>query len=217
MDIAQTLAATGAPPTSPPAEKTLINSDFDTFLKMMTAQLKNQDPLNPIESADFAVQLATFSGVEQQAKTNKLLEAMQGQLGLSGMAQLASWVGREGRAVAPAWVDGAPISLSPNPASGTDKAIIAVYDTRGQLVSRDEIPVGRATVDWDPVDIQGNPLRAGQYTFKLESYNGDELLSTNSLEVYARIIEVRGGVDGTTVILEGGAEVPASAVTALRN
>ena len=48
------------------AAKAMINSDFETFLKMLTAQMENQDPLNPIESSDYAVQLATFSGVEQQ-------------------------------------------------------------------------------------------------------------------------------------------------------
>ena len=43
-----------------------LSSDFETFLRMLTTQLQNQDPLNPVDSADFAVQLATFSSVEQQ-------------------------------------------------------------------------------------------------------------------------------------------------------
>ena len=45
-------------------------ADFQTFLTMLTAQLKNQDPLSPMESTDFAIQLATFAGVEQQALGN---------------------------------------------------------------------------------------------------------------------------------------------------
>ena len=40
---------------------------------MLTTQIKNQDPLNPMEGTEFAVQLATFSGVEQQVQTNQLL------------------------------------------------------------------------------------------------------------------------------------------------
>ncbi len=90
---------------------TAIASDFETFLKMMTTQLKNQDPLNPIDSADYSVQLATFSGVEQQAKTNQLLEAMRGELGMMGMSQMASWVGREARVAAPVLVTGGPSVL----------------------------------------------------------------------------------------------------------
>jgi flagellar basal-body rod modification protein FlgD len=50
-----------------------ISSDFETFLKMLTVQMQNQDPLNPVDSSDYATQLATFSGVEQQVQTNDLL------------------------------------------------------------------------------------------------------------------------------------------------
>ena len=61
-----------------------ISSDFETFLLMLTTQLENQDPLNPIESQDFAVQLATFSGVEQQVLTNDLLSDLGQGFGSSG-------------------------------------------------------------------------------------------------------------------------------------
>ena len=55
-----------APATTPPASKAdnRISSDFNTFLKMLTTQLKNQDPLNPMDNSEYAAQLATFSGVE---------------------------------------------------------------------------------------------------------------------------------------------------------
>ena len=59
-------------------KSTVIGSDFDTFLKLLTTQMKNQDPLNPIDSTDYATQLATFSGVEQQTRTNQLLESLSG-------------------------------------------------------------------------------------------------------------------------------------------
>ncbi len=49
-----------------------VTSDYETFLRMLTTQLQNQDPMNPMESDDFAMQLATFSGVEQQVKTNEI-------------------------------------------------------------------------------------------------------------------------------------------------
>ena len=53
-----------------------VSSDFETFLKMLTVQMQNQDPLNPVDSSDYAIQLATFSGVEQQVKTNDLLASL---------------------------------------------------------------------------------------------------------------------------------------------
>ena len=88
-----------------------INSDFDTFLKMLTAQMRNQDPLNPVESADFAVQLATFSSVEQQVQTNELLSDLGAQMTTLGMGQLSGWIGLEAEARAPARFTGDPVSL----------------------------------------------------------------------------------------------------------
>lgn len=89
---------TSAAGSSTKTDGTKISTDYQMFLKMLTAQMKNQDPLNPIDSTDYATQLATFSGVEQQVKTNDLLTSLTGQLGVSGMGQLASWVGMEARA-----------------------------------------------------------------------------------------------------------------------
>ena len=86
---AATTRAASTTSTTPKAEST----NFDTFLKMLTTQLQNQDPLNPMEGSDFAVQLATFSGVEQQAQTNKLLQQMLTQSGGS-LGQLAEWIGK---------------------------------------------------------------------------------------------------------------------------
>ena len=102
-----TLPGAAKAPT-PPASKAdqLISSDFNTFLKMLTTQLKNQDPLNPMDNSEYAVQLATFSGVEQQVKTNTLLESLGTQLGLSGLSTYAGWVGKDARADMPVWYSG---------------------------------------------------------------------------------------------------------------
>lgn len=216
MDVSQ--VATALRPSMPEKDpKSSINADFDTFLRMMTTQLQNQDPTNPIDSADYAVQLATFSGVEQQARTNKLLESMQAEFGLMGMAQMAGWVGKEARSTAAVWVQGQPVTLSPVPATGADRAVLTVYNAQGNLVSREDVPLTTRSHDWAPLDATGAPLPAGTYTFKLESYAGDQMISDKPVEAYGRITEVRGGTSGTTLVLEGGAEVPASAVTALRD
>ena len=104
----------------------LIDSDFQTFLVMLTTQLENQDPLNPMEASEFAVQLATFSGVEQQVKSNDLLEGIQSQLGQMSMTQLAGWVGMEARVQAPVYVDGEAITIDPDPHPATDRMELVV-------------------------------------------------------------------------------------------
>ena len=67
---------TVSPSTAPQAkiETKKESSDFNLFLKLMTAQAKNQDPLNPTDPTNYATQLATLTQVEQQIKANTLLE-----------------------------------------------------------------------------------------------------------------------------------------------
>lgn len=215
MDIAQTTsAATNAVASAPQTNK--ISADFDTFLKMLTTQLKNQDPLKPIDSADYAVQLATFSGVEQQVKTNQLLENLGAQFGVMGMSQLAAWVGQEARAAGPVWMDGDAVTLAPDPKAGADRAVLVVRDAAGTMVSREDMPTNTLSYDWFGADIEGNPLPTGTYSLTMESYSGDRLLSTDPVQAYSRIMEAKNGPAGTTLILEGGIEVAAKDITALR-
>jgi flagellar basal-body rod modification protein FlgD len=67
-------------------EKTELSQDYDMFLRLMTAQLKNQDPLQPLDGTEFVAQLAQFSGVEQQIKTNERLDSLLGALTRSPIA-----------------------------------------------------------------------------------------------------------------------------------
>ena len=202
--------------TGTAAPKRLISSDFDTFLKMLTAQMQNQDPLNPIDSTDYATQLATFSGVEQQARTNDLLASLGSQMAVLGMSQLAAWVGQEARADAPVWMDGDPVTMQLAPAIGADRAVLVVRDSSGTVVSREDVPVEAGLYDWLGGDAAGDPLPDGAYGLSLESYSGETLLGEAPVESYARIIEARNGPAGATLVLEGGIEVPSARITALR-
>ena len=202
-------------PAAPP-RASAISSDFNTFLKMLTTQLKNQDPLKPIDSADYAVQLATFSGVEQQVKTNQLLEALSSQFGVMGMSQLAAWVGQEARAPGPVWMDGDAVSLAPDLKPGANRAVLVVRDASGTMVSREDMGANTTSYEWRGNDLQGNPLPTGKYSLSLESYAGDTLLGTGDVQAYSRIREAKNGPLGTTLILEGGIEVAAQDITALR-
>lgn len=192
------------------------SGDFQMFLKMLTAQMKNQDPLNPIQSSDYAVQLATFSGVEQQVKTNELLASLMGNLGVSGMGQLAAWVGMEARTTAAVPFSGQPIALYPSPAAEADRTVLVAYDQQGREVTRQEIPVSADPVNWTGATGTGGSVLHGTYAFRLESYGAGKLLETQAVEAFARIAEVRQGKDGAILALDGGATVAAADVRALR-
>lgn len=195
-----------------------ISSDFETFLRMLTVQMENQDPLNPVDSADFAVQLATFSNVEQQVQTNDLLRELMGQLETSGMAQLADWVGRDVRSTAPVALDGDPITLYPTLEPGTERATVVVRNSAGTEMTQIQIPTDGSPFEWAGVTTDGFPFPAGTYSFDVQSFSGDDLLGTNPAETYAPVTEVRRNADGATVIvLPGNVEVDADTVTAIRS
>jgi flagellar basal-body rod modification protein FlgD len=218
MDVSSISSTTSvASASTPAAEPAKITSDFNTFLRMLTVQMQNQDPLNPIDSADYAVQLATFSGVEQQVRTNQLLADLQGKFQQSGMAEMVGWIGKEARSDAPVQFQGTPVTLSPSPAVGANRAVLAVRDAAGNLVSREEIPVSSEPYQWLGAGIDGSPLPSGVYSIAVESLNGETVINSRPVEHYARVIEARGGTAGTTLLLEGGVEVLATRVTALRS
>ena len=121
--------------TAADADDSVISSDFETFLRLLTTQLENQDPLNPLDSSEFAVQLATFSSVEQQVKTNDLLRDLASGFGASGLTQLAGWVGMEARVNAPAAFDGTPITLAPEIDPASDAATLVVRGCSAPRIS----------------------------------------------------------------------------------
>ncbi|MFE3836641.1 flagellar hook capping FlgD N-terminal domain-containing protein [Pseudogemmobacter sonorensis] len=216
MTVTATNAFAAASTGSSTPSGAVLSSDFQTFLRMLTVQMQNQDPLNPIESTDYAVQLATFSGVEQQVLSNQILSAMSAQFSMIGMSQMAGWVGQEARAAADVWYSGSPVTLSPNPVATADRVVLVVRDGAGNTLSREEIPVAAGAYDWFGADATGERLAEGLYSLSVESWRGGELLREDAVEYYGTVTEARGGASGTVLVLEGGIEVAASAVTALR-
>ena len=211
-----TTASTPAAQAGTSDQGALLSSDFQIFLKMLTTQARNQDPLNPMDSSDYAQQLATFSGVEQQVRTNTLLESLAAQLGGGGLTQYAPWVGMEARVTAPVPFDGAPLTLYLSPVSGADRADLVTLDSAGNEVARYTAPLGTGSIVWAGTDAAGQSLPSGVYSFRLEGYSGDTLIGATAVESYARINEVRSDAAGTVFTLDSGAEVTVNDIGALR-
>lgn len=220
MDIS-TLSATAAGTgsrgsASSAGESSVLSSDFETFIRMLTVQMENQDPLNPMESTEFATQLATFSSVEQQVKTNDLLSALGAQMGLMGVSQLSGWIGMEGRAIAPVVFDGAPVALTVSGDTLADRHELVVRDSAGTEVQRLEVSGDREEIAWLGTDRDGNLLPLGTYDISVESHSGDEIVGSTPAQVHGRIIEARTEAGQTVLVMESGQEVPASALLGLR-
>lgn len=188
--------------------------DFSTFLKMLTTQMQNQNPLNPVEAADFAVQLATFSGVEQQVHTNQLLARLTERL-VSG--DLASWLGAEVAASTDVTVNGGNLMLHlPSPAAGTARRDVVFKTATGQEVLRLPVAPGQTTLNMDPSAGGVTPLLAGTYQAEVEDFGPMDLLDTRRAQQFSQVTEVRQGPSGTLLVLSSGAFVDPSAVVSIR-
>jgi flagellar basal-body rod modification protein FlgD len=217
---------TAAPGPSSPAQvgaanqsarSAMLGSDFETFLRMLTTQIQNQDPLSPMQSTEFASQLATFASVEQQVRANEQLAGLSAQLGVSTLAQLAGWIGMEARVNAPVQFSGAPVTLVPAPPPLADRVQLIVRDAQGKEVQRLDLPLPAGPIDWAGTDGFGDPLPAGLYRFETESFMGNERLALQPVDHYAAVREARGnGSGGIELVFDGGVVVAAASASALR-
>lgn len=198
------------------SDNRLLASDFETFLRLLTTQLKNQDPLNPIDSASFAQQLATFSSVEQQIQTNRLLTGLSAMLARSSATDLAGWVGMKVRAPVDGWFAGAPLDLAFPPDPGADRRELVVREDGGRVVQRMALPAGATELLWAGTGPDGSPLPAGRYAFTVEGFIGETPRPGVTAAPFGQVREARLGTEGVALLLEGGIEVPADKVMALR-
>jgi flagellar basal-body rod modification protein FlgD len=211
---ATTAAATAEAEAKTTAEQ--ITGDFDTFLQLLTAQLRNQDPLKPTESTEFVAQLATFSGVEQQVRANDRLDRIVEVLSGGTSAGLAAWIGQEVRGPAQGAYAGVPVEMEVSARAEADRAVLVVKNDFGQEVLRRAIEPDAVAATWDGRNALGEAQPQGLYNFSVESYAGETLLGTDPAQVYSKVTEIRIEDGETLLVLEGGGRVALGDVTALR-
>ena len=219
MEITPTTSAT-APATASRTETqestNAMAGDFQTFLTLLTTQMRNQDPLKPMESTEFVAQLASFSGVEQQIRANERLDGILGVLSGGSADGLAAWIGREVRVPGKAEFSGEALEIGMSPVEGADRTVLVVQNDFGQRVARLTVTPENGTISWDGTDGLGTPLAHGRYGFEVESYTGEALRDTQAGQVFATVNEVRVEDVGPVLLTEGGGRVSVSEVTAVR-
>lgn len=192
--------------------ETESGADFDVFIRMLTSQIKNQDPLNPMEGTDFAVQLATFSGVEQQAKTNEILLSLMRGESLSGQV---NWVGREVAVDAAVNFDGAPVSVKVPEIDHTNDVYLVAMDKDGNETTRDTLPAGSSTFEWRGINTEGQALPNGSYSLNLEVFRNGELVTSSPALVFSKVISVERVNQDFRLILDHGGHTNIDQVQAI--
>lgn len=213
FDPSVSVAPAGQPRADASRAPVSTAADFQTFLRMLTVQMQNQDPLNPMESQDFAVQLATFSGVEQQVRSNQLLESLSARL---GMSELAGWVGMEALTNGPAHFDGRAIELVPQQVHGADRARLVVLNSFGTEVASRALDPSAGRVMFDGIGADGFTLPSGSYSFHVESSFRGEVIAATPAASFSRVQEARFEGGSVRLMMEGGAMIDTAAVRGLR-
>lgn len=211
-----TMAGRSGAATTQDSASNELAGDFETFLRLLTTQMRNQDPLKPTDSTEFVAQLANFSGVEQQVRTNDSLGRIFDLLAGGDAGGMASWIGREVRAPGRAAFAGAPVDIGTVPVADADRTVLVVRNDFDQIVARRSLAAADGTLTWDGRDGAGNQLPHGTYGFSVESYRGETLLDTSDGLVFATVREVRLADGKTQLVLEGGGTVAVDDVTAIR-
>jgi flagellar basal-body rod modification protein FlgD len=194
-------------------------SDFQSFLKLLTAQLRNQDPLSPIDSTQFIAQLASFSSVEQQVATNTKLDALVANLVGSNLENATQWIGKEVEIASnAARFDGEPLLFSV-PESGVVGAQVAVEitDAGGSTVYTEALAAGATSFTWDGKTSSGGIASNDDYQVSINYSTEGVVAETKDPIVLARVTEARLVDSSVKLVLESGAVVDPAKVLAVRD
>ena len=149
-----------------------IADNFDTFLTLLTTQLRNQNPLDPLDTNQFTSQMVQFTSVEQQLKTNEFLEALV----LSNLSQTytgaVGFVGKHitAQGSAAQLVNGsATWNYSINQPS--EDVTFTVTDQNGNVVhtANTSVEAGDGQISWDGFDSTGARMPDGTYTITIDA------------------------------------------------
>ena len=169
----------------------------DRFLKLLTTQLRNQDPLNPMDNAQMTSQLAQMSTVSGIEKLNTTMNSLVESFGASQSMQAASMIGKS------VLVPGAQLALSGGLALGgvslsenADQLKIQIMDSTGKVIQTQDLGSQKAGVvnfAWDGKDDAGTAVPDGIYQISVQALRGGEKVSADALQVGTVSALVRSG------------------------
>ena len=195
-----------------------LTENFQTFLSLLTTQLKNQDPLSPLDSNQFTQQLVQMSGVEQQIQTNALLKQIAGNTG-AGIATAVSLIGKDVRAVSDtaALANGKASWTYSLPADASDLKL-EIVDSAGRVVHAEaptDMKAGDHTLAWDGKDMTGTQLPDGTYALRVTATgaSGEAIPTITYVDGVVTAVEQ---TNGQTLITVNGGQVPWEHVTSIR-
>lgn len=178
----------------------------DRFLKLLVTQMKNQDPLNPLDNAQVTSQLAQINTVNGIEKLNSTLSNLSTSFLAGQSLQSAALIGRnvltDGNRLA--WA-GAPVTGAAELAQPADRVTVTIADAAGNAVRTLELgaqKAGTAQFQWDGLNDAGTRVAEGAYTFRVAAQRGGQQIAATPLGI-GRVASVSFGNDGLRVDVDG--------------
>ena len=194
-----------------------LATNYQTFLTLLTTQLKNQDPLSPLDTNQFTQQLTQMTGVEQQLLSNQLLQQLVTANQSSGLSNAVSLIGKTATASgssatltsgSASW----PYTLATPAASGT----VSVVNSGGTVVWTGPLTAtnaGSSTFSWNGKDSTGTQLdNGGAYTLKITATDASGAPVTVTNGISGQVTAAQQ-VNGVTMVTINGVQVPLSTIT----
>jgi flagellar basal-body rod modification protein FlgD len=204
--------------------RTSLANNKETFLKLLTTQLKNQDPLSPTDTTQMTQQITSMTGVEQQLVTNDLLAALVGMNTGTGLSEGVSMIGKQVTATSDnSTLKDKQATFSWTQESASTSLIVEVKNAAGKVVRTlkpEDQKSGNHEITWDGKDDSGAQLPdGGVYTVAVTAKSGDgkEIKASN---IKGRTEGVVTGVDnasGQTMVMIGGVSIPIDSVVGVKN
>ncbi|MBS3847299.1 flagellar hook assembly protein FlgD [Devosia sp. J2-20] len=196
-----------------------IADNFDTFLNILTTQLKNQNPLDPLDTNQFTQQLVQFSGVEQQLKANEFLETLMLAGQNTAKSDAVSYIGKQVTSTGKTGelTDKEAVFWSYNAEAQVANATVTIKNAGGSVVYTEtgSLNAGPGTFRWDGMGSDGNTQPNGIYTIDIKGSN----VQGRTVDVTTSSIGIASGVDFTgsvPILTVGSRKVAITDVTDVR-
>lgn len=196
-----------------------LSSDMDMFLTLLTTQLQNQDPLDPMDNAEMTNQLVQFANVEQQITQNRNLEQMITLLNAQSAATGVAYIGKDIQYTDSTTVyAGNPVTFGYTPEKSADTLTVKVVDAEGNTVRTFDSPeksAQRHTITWDGLDNDGSEVAEGTYTFVVTAKDADDKVIKVGTDITGRA--TGAAMDDTgSFILVGDLAVDVTKIVAVK-
>ncbi len=218
VDAINSTAAQTGNSSAPQKERKTIDANYEDFLRLLTTQLKNQDPLEPTDTNQLTQQIAVLSQVEQQINTNKNLEKLLGLYTATQYNSVVSYIGKQIEASGSAGsLQNGKAPFAYYLASEAAKVDITIKNSAGVVVYTGNGPAstGRNSFEWDGKSNDGTAMPNGTYNIEVKAVDG----SNNAIEsktYITGIVEAIDSVDGGVYLSFGDMSIPIENVLSIR-